>query len=74
MLNFWQDFGMWFMGLLVMVLGAGFPTYLFHSEGITSLFGNVIYVIAGAVLFSAGLGISFFRIWLKEQHAGTVRP
>jgi len=43
----WQDLGLWFLGLLVMVLGAGFPIYLFHSEGAESLFGDVVYVLAG---------------------------
>ena len=63
----WQDLGLWFLGLLVMVLGAGFPIYLFHSEGAESLFGDVVYVLAGVLLFLSGLGVTFFRTWVAEN-------
>ncbi|MGH8427209.1 MAG: hypothetical protein ACRES7_04410 [Gammaproteobacteria bacterium] len=68
----WQDLGLWFLGVLVMLLGAGFPIYLFHTEGSDSLFGNIVYVLAGILLFLAGLGIVFFQSWLAEnQQAAT---
>lgn len=67
--NVWQDFGLWFLGLLVMALGIAFPIYLFHSEGADSLFGNIVYVVAGVLLFLAGLGITFYRTWMAENRA-----
>ncbi len=65
----WQDFGLFFLGLLVMVLGIVFPIYLFHSEGADSIFGNVVYVIAGVLLFLAGFGITFYRVWMRTLAA-----
>lgn len=65
--NVWQDFGLWCLGVLVMVLGIAFPIYLFHSEGMDSMFGNVVYVLAGVLLFLAGLGITFYRAWMAER-------
>jgi len=65
----WQDFGLFSLGLLVMVLGIAFPIYLFHSEGADSIFGNVVYVIAGILLFLAGFGISFYRVWMRTLPA-----
>ena len=65
MQKLWQDFGLFFLGLLVMVLGIVFPIYLFHTEGADSVFGNVVYVIAGALLFLAGFGILFYRVWMR---------
>ncbi|MGH8224565.1 MAG: hypothetical protein ACRER1_00220 [Gammaproteobacteria bacterium] len=69
----WQDLGLWFLGLLVMVIGALTPTYLFHAEGSDSLFGNIVYVLAGILLFLSGLGVTFFRVWLGE-HANDAPP
>jgi len=63
----WQDLALWFLGLLVMVLGAGFPIYLFHSEGVDSLFGDIVYVFAGVLLFLSGLGVTFFRAWMADN-------
>jgi hypothetical protein len=63
----WQDFGLWLLGLLVMVLGIVFPILLFHIEGTDSLFGNVIYVFAGVLLFLAGLGITCYRTWMAAN-------
>lgn len=68
--NTWQDFGLFFLGLLVMVLGFAFPIYLFHSEGADSIFGNVVYVFAGVLLFLSGFGISFYRVWMRSLAAG----
>ena len=62
----WQDFGLFFLGLLVMVLGFAFPIYLFHSEGTDSVFGNAVYVLAGILLFLSGFGISFYRVWIRS--------
>lgn len=69
----WQDFGLWLVGLVVMVAGALTPTYLFQSEGSDSLFGNIIYVLAGILLFLSGLGVTFFRAWSAERVKG-IRP
>ncbi len=63
----WQDFGLWFLGLAVMVLGIVFLILLFHAEGTDSLFGNVIYVFSGVLLFLAGLGITFYRTWMAAD-------
>ncbi len=63
----WQDFGFWLLGLLVMVLGIVFPILLFYTEGTNSLFGNVVYVFAGVLLFLAGLGITFYRSWMAAD-------
>ncbi len=63
----WQDLGLWFLGLLVMVLGIGFPISLFHTEGTDSIFGNIVYVLAGVLLFLAGLGITFYRTWMAAN-------
>ena len=63
----WQDFGLWLLGLVVMVLGIVFPIVLFHIEGTDSLFGNVVYVFAGVLLFMAGLGIIFYRTWMAAN-------
>lgn len=63
--NVWQDLGLWFLGLLVMALGIAFPIYLFHSEGADSIFGNIVYVLAGVLLFLSGLGITFYRTWMN---------
>ncbi len=63
----WQDFGLWLLGLVVMVLGIVFPIALFHTEGTNSLFGNVVYVFAGVLLFLAGLGITFYRTWMAAD-------
>ncbi len=63
----WQDFGLWFLGLAVMVLGIVFLILLFHAEGTGSLFGNVIYVFSGVLLFLAGLGITFYRTWMAAD-------
>ncbi len=63
----WQDFGLWFLGLVVMVLGIVFLILLFHAEGTGSLFGNVIYVFSGVLLFLAGLGITFYRTWMAAD-------
>jgi len=52
-----------------MILGIAFPIYLFHSEGADSIFGNVVYVIAGILLFLAGFGISFYRVWMRTLPA-----
>lgn len=68
----WQDLGLWFLGLLVMVLGIAFPVSLFHTEGTDSMFGNVVYVLAGVLLFLAGLGITFYRTWMAEHAAKRV--
>ncbi|MDN5864058.1 MAG: DUF973 family protein [Gammaproteobacteria bacterium] len=63
----WSDLGLWLTGLAVMVIGAACPIYLFNSEGTESLFGNIVYVLAGILLFLAGLGIVVFRTWLAEN-------
>jgi hypothetical protein len=69
----WQDFGLWLLGLLVMVLGIVFPIWLFHAEGTNSLFGNVVYVFAGVLLFLAGLGITFYRSWMATNASSRSR-
>ena len=65
----WQDLGLLFLGLLVMVLGIAFPIYLFHSEGADSIFGNIVYVLAGILLFLSGFGITFYRVWMRALTA-----
>ncbi|MGH8161234.1 MAG: hypothetical protein ACRESR_03650 [Gammaproteobacteria bacterium] len=65
----WSGFMLWFIGVSVMIVGAACPIYLFSSEGIDSVFGDVVYVIAGILLFLAGLGILFFRVWSADQPA-----
>lgn len=63
----WSDLGLWSLGLAIMVIGAACPIYLFSAEGYESIFGDIVYVLAGILLFSAGLGITVFRTWLIEN-------
>ena len=65
----WQDLGLWLLGMLVMVLGIAFPISLFHTEGTDSMFGNIVYVLAGVLLFLSGLGITFYRTWMAANAA-----
>ncbi|MGH8274586.1 MAG: hypothetical protein ACRES9_10125 [Gammaproteobacteria bacterium] len=70
----WPDFGLWLIGVVIMIIGAACPIYLFTSEGFDSLFGDVVYVIAGILLFSTGLGITFFRVWRLDQTPAASQP
>lgn len=70
----WSDFGLWLIGVAVMAIGAACPIYLFTSEGFDSLFGDIVYVIAGILLFIAGLGITFFRVWRLDQAPAESQP
>jgi SNF family Na+-dependent transporter len=63
----WGDLALWFIGLVVMIVGAACPIYLFSSEGTDSVFGDVVFVIAGILLFLTGLGITFFRVWRLDH-------
>ncbi len=69
----WSGFMLWFIGVSVMIIGAACPIYLFSSEGTASIFGDVVYVIAGILLFLAGLGILFFRVW-SAYHPTPAEP
>ncbi len=70
----WPDLGLWFIGVGVTIVGAACPIYLFSTEGFDSIFGDVIYVLAGILLFLAGLGITFFRVWRMDQEPASETP
>jgi uncharacterized membrane protein len=63
----WSDLSLWLLGLAIMIIGAACPIYVFSQEGYDSIFGDIVYVLAGVLLFSAGLGVTVFRTWLIEN-------
>ena len=63
----WQDFGLWLPGLVVMGLGIIPPILLFYSEGTNALFGTVVYVFVGILLFPDGLGITCCRARMRAN-------